>query len=317
MPMQVQPGPLPSQVVAPSVPTSLPMLPSSANHQQNFHGHHVTRHRHGRHNNNNHLHYQHNHHYQHHQLQLQSSSNAREDYLPSQITTHLFVGNQDQTKREILNKLNITYILSLQTLPKFLDQNNSENYNDTHENENDEIRKDNNNSDTTNQKISSSTSPTPPHSMITNTNKQQQIRGKFINVSDNFEQLLGKVFEEAYNFIEEARRNKCNILVHCNAGISRSPTIAIAYLMKWKHLHFQEAYQFVKRCRPQISPNLNFIGQLVSYEQKIRKQPISSTSNNTTTTTTNSINSQTSKNSSSPTTISSRSTSKTKSNTLN
>jgi len=97
------------------------------------------------------------------------------------------------------------------------------------------------------------------------------IRGKCINISDTFEQLLDKFFDETHNFIEEARRNKCNVLVHCKAGISRSPTIAIAYLMKWKRLHLNDAYNFVKRCRPQISPNLNFMGQLVSYERQLQR----------------------------------------------
>lgn len=102
------------------------------------------------------------------------------------------------------------------------------------------------------------------------------IRGKCINISDTFEQLLDKFFDETHSFIEEARRNKCNILVHCKAGISRSPTIAIAYLMKWKQLHLQDAYDFVKRCRPQISPNLNFMGQLMTYERMLlqRSSPV-------------------------------------------
>lgn len=146
--------------------------------------------------------------------------------LPSQIMPYLYVGNQEQTNREILTKLNIKYILSLQSLPR----------------------------------------------NINCINKQGQIRCKFINISDTFEQILGKVFEEANDFIEEARQNKCNILVHCNAGISRSPTIAIAYLMKWRNLHLQDAYNFVKRCRPQISPNLNFMGQLVRYEERLSRQ---------------------------------------------
>lgn len=102
------------------------------------------------------------------------------------------------------------------------------------------------------------------------------IKGKCINISDTFEQLLDKFFDETHSFIEEARRNKCNVLVHCKAGISRSPTIAIAYLMKWKRLHLQEAYNFVKRCRPQISPNLNFMGQLVSYERRLQRSHLPS-----------------------------------------
>lgn len=50
------------------------------------------------------------------------------------------------------------------------------------------------------------------------------------------------------------------------AGISRSVTLTIAYLMKHFAMPMQIAYQYVKERRPAISPNLNFMGQLVEFE---------------------------------------------------
>lgn len=59
------------------------------------------------------------------------------------------------------------------------------------------------------------------------------------------------------------------MFVHCQAGISRSATVCIAYIMQSRRLSLEDAYKFVKSKRPIISPNLNFMGQLMEYQKTL------------------------------------------------
>merc|ERR1719492_413862 len=95
---------------------------------------------------------------------------------------------------------------------------------------------------------------------------------KHLEAADNGFQNLRQFFEEAFAFIDQAKKDNTGVLVHCQAGISRSPTIAVAYLMKHYPMAMADAYKFVKTKRSIISPNLNFMGQLWEFEQVLNNE---------------------------------------------
>jgi protein-tyrosine phosphatase len=64
------------------------------------------------------------------------------------------------------------------------------------------------------------------------------------------------------NLINKYISNGNKIYVHCVHGKSRSVSIVIYYLMKYEKITFSEAFTKVKKMRPIISPNLNFIKEL-------------------------------------------------------
>lgn len=82
------------------------------------------------------------------------------------------------------------------------------------------------------------------------------------DIVDFFDEDILKYFGELTNLIET---EKC-VLVHCVAGISRSATIVLAYLMTTYNMTLLEAFRFVKTRRPIINPNGSFIKQLIVYE---------------------------------------------------
>eukprot|EP01112_Ceratiomyxa_fruticulosa_P020897 TRINITY_DN7244_c0_g2_i2.p1 TRINITY_DN7244_c0_g2~~TRINITY_DN7244_c0_g2_i2.p1 ORF type:complete len:623 (+),score=183.94 TRINITY_DN7244_c0_g2_i2:162-2030(+) len=75
---------------------------------------------------------------------------------------------------------------------------------------------------------------------------------------------LSAHFDECINFIEQGR-NAGGILVHCRAGVSRSATLTIAYLMYSRGMSYHEAFNHVHDRRPQVLPNSGFREQLMKF----------------------------------------------------
>jgi protein-tyrosine phosphatase len=73
---------------------------------------------------------------------------------------------------------------------------------------------------------------------------------------------ITRFFELSRKFIKESLDNRKIVLVHCWAGISRSVTVVIYYLVKTLGISVKDALEMVRKCRPVANPNPGFIKQL-------------------------------------------------------
>ncbi|KNC28567.1 Dual specificity protein phosphatase Mpk3 [Lucilia cuprina] len=91
-----------------------------------------------------------------------------------------------------------------------------------------------------------------------------------IPITDHYSQDLAMHFPAAIQFIEEARSKNSAVLVHCLAGVSRSVTVTLAYLMHTRALNLNDAFTLVRDRKPDVSPNFHFMQQLHSFERQLR-----------------------------------------------
>jgi protein-tyrosine phosphatase len=81
-------------------------------------------------------------------------------------------------------------------------------------------------------------------------------------LADDYNCNISLYFDEIGEII-----NKANVvLVNCAAGISRSSTIVIAYIMKYYKVDLKKTFLFIKKKRNQICPNKRFMECLLDYE---------------------------------------------------
>jgi protein-tyrosine phosphatase len=82
-----------------------------------------------------------------------------------------------------------------------------------------------------------------------------------IAIGDYVGNDIAQHIPDAIRFISEGQREG-NVLVHCAAGVSRSASIVISYIMIKNSLEFEDARNFVMTRRSCIWPNEGFVRQL-------------------------------------------------------
>ena len=105
---------------------------------------------------------------------------------------------------------------------------------------------------------------------------------KYLNIEllDLPQTNIRKVFSHTNEFIQQAIAANGCVLVHCNAGISRSASIVLAYLLGIHFMKYDDAYQLLKRARSAIRPNIGFVQQLKEYAAEIARMNEEKVENN-------------------------------------
>ncbi|XP_053458848.1 dual specificity protein phosphatase 22 isoform X3 [Nycticebus coucang] len=88
-----------------------------------------------------------------------------------------------------------------------------------------------------------------------------------IPAADSPSQNLTRHFKESIKFIHECRLRGEGCLVHCLAGVSRSVTLVIAYIMTVTDFGWEDALHTVRAGRSCANPNLGFQRQLQEFEK--------------------------------------------------
>lgn len=75
----------------------------------------------------------------------------------------------------------------------------------------------------------------------------------------------------AVRFIQKAIAENRKVLVHCHAGISRSPTVVLFYLMIDSNYELWAALARLKETRPVICPNPGFMAHLCATDTRLHR----------------------------------------------
>lgn len=128
--------------------------------------------------------------------------------------------------------------------------------------------------------ITLETRPKPPE--VLNFYNQNNINFLYVPIYDIPNANIKKYFDITYNLISNHIQRNQNVLVHCFAGISRSATIILNFLVQnylskrprsvCEKCLVSKALKFMKRKRDIINPNQGFLKQVIANTRDIVKK---------------------------------------------
>ncbi|KAJ2734852.1 hypothetical protein H4R23_002328, partial [Coemansia sp. Cherry 401B] len=89
---------------------------------------------------------------------------------------------------------------------------------------------------------------------------------------DHDERDVARYFAACFAFIDGARTGHGGVLVHCQLGVSRSASLVVAYVMRTMRMAFGDAYEYVRRRAPCISPNISLVAQLGEFGRALERE---------------------------------------------
>lgn len=110
---------------------------------------------------------------------------------------------------------------------------------------------------------------------------EEHFKYKVFSFEDHHSVDISKYFPECFTFIDEAlsENNTNKVLIHCYAGVSRSATVTIAYLIHKNLMSYEESIEYVRKARHWINPNggfrrrlKNLVKSLGIYDSKSSKR---------------------------------------------
>jgi predicted protein tyrosine phosphatase len=94
-----------------------------------------------------------------------------------------------------------------------------------------------------------------------------------LHCRDDRSAQVGRYLDRACAFIDSALRAAKPVLVHCKAGICRSPTMVIAYLLRHRRdlaPSLAHALVLVREARPSARPRPEFMSALAQFDHRTR-----------------------------------------------
>jgi protein-tyrosine phosphatase len=87
-----------------------------------------------------------------------------------------------------------------------------------------------------------------------------------VDILDEISEDMSSFFAPVNQFIDQAQQENGRVLIHCQAGISRSACLTVNYLRVRNHWTLKDALEFVIQQRPEVHPNRSFMEQLIEQE---------------------------------------------------